>query len=440
MSLPTVVIIGRPNVGKSTLFNRMTRKRQAIVNPTPGVTRDLLNGVVRMKSLSFNLVDTGGVDSSDSSVIQELIEKFALESAAEATVVIFLVDAKSGLVAEDISIAEKLRKMEKKVFLVVNKCDNKKLDQNAADFFRLGFEEKFNLSAEHGNGVKEFMNRLSGYLPEAELEAEKELPEIAVAIVGKPNVGKSSLVNKLLGKERMMVTDIAGTTRDSVDSIIEMDNTKFRLIDTAGMRRQSRIKEDPERLSVMMAKKAIERAQVAIHVLDPTEELAKQDLTIGRYVQDRGTGIIFVINKWDLVQATPELADEIIAYLRKKMDYLDYAPVILTSAESGRNIHKLMNLVRKVYDNCMKRIPTSSVNSFMEQSLRHYPPPAARGKGFKLFYSTQVAVNPPTFVVFSNNPPAIKESYKRYLKNRMRETFDFEGTPIRLKIRLREKK
>ncbi len=434
------MIIGRPNVGKSTLFNRLTKTKQAIVNPEPGVTRDLLDGEVSWKSKLFKIVDTGGVDSSERGVIQEMIEKFALESAAESDAVIFLADAKAGLVAEDIDLADKLRKQDKKVFLVVNKCDNKKLEQNASDFYRLGFEETFKLSAEHGNGVHEFIDRLADFLPQAEQERSENLPEVAVAIVGKPNVGKSSLVNRLIGKQRMMVTDIPGTTRDSVDSVIKIDGTSFRIIDTAGMRKQSRVKGDPEKLSVMMAKKAIERAHVAVLVLDPTDELAKQDQTVGRYVKERGTGIVFVVNKWDAVESDPVLADKMIAYLRQKMDYLDYAPVILTSALTGRNVHKLMALVAKVHANCFKRIPTSSVNSFMEKALKQYPPPAAKGKGFKLFYTTQVAVAPPTFVVFSNNPEAIKESYLRYLMNRMRETFDFEGTPVRIYIRLRKKK
>lgn len=436
--LPTVAIIGRPNVGKSTLFNRLVGARRSIVGDMPGITRDRIYGVAEWQERAFQLVDTGGIVPDDEAIIPANIFKQAKTAIEEASLLLFVVDVRAGVSPLDEEIAKTLRTLDKPVFIVANKAETDRVAQEAGEFHRFGYEDVFPVSAEHGAGIYELCDAILEILPEA-APPPKVQTEISVAIIGRPNVGKSSLVNKLLGEERVIVSPIAGTTRDSIDSLVkprQESSLPIRIIDTAGIRRKGKTEGLEEKMSVVMARKHIERADVALLLIDAVEGVTHLDANIAGYAHDAGTSIIIVVNKWDLVEKDTYTAKTFEEKVRDQMKFLDYAPIIFLSAKSGQRVNKLHELIAKANEARSLRIGTGQLNQFYRDFLDQ--PKASTGKTrLKVFYLTQAGVRPPTFVVFTNarNGAKLHFSYDRYLINRLRETFEFYATPIRIQQR-----
>lgn len=431
---PIVAIVGRPNVGKSSLFNRLTRTRNAIVDDYPGVSRDRNFGDVRWDETEFTLVDTGGFLDRDEDGFSRQI-RFQIDQAVEAADAIVLVlDGKSGISPFDRDLIEMLRGVEKPVFTAVNKIDGPERENLLDDFYALGIEEPFPVSAAHGYGVNDFLDALVPTLPRFDLpdRASAEKQEIRIAVVGRPNVGKSSLVNKMLGQERMVVSEVAGTTRDSVDTLFEFEGQPFRIIDTAGIRRKSRVGKKLEKFSVIKALKSLEECDVALLLLDAEEGITDQDIRIAGYANDRGCGFAFLFNKWDLVEADRQMAKRLREQLKMDAGFLNFAPVLTLSALSGKRISKIFPTVKGIYEQYSLRVGTGQVNKILENATRRNEPSLHRGRRIKFFYATQVATGPPTFVAFVNYPQAVHFSYKRYLINRFREDLKLDKTPIRL--------
>ncbi len=441
-ALSLVAIVGRPNVGKSTLFNRLTGERKAIVGDEPGITRDRIYGEVDWNGTSFSIVDTGGLVPDDDAVIPTNILKQAEFAIEEAEVLLWTVDARKGITPLDQELALLLRASGKKVLVVANKVDAGQLDSEATEFHRFGFEDVFPVSAEQGNGVGDLLDAVIPYLNNrATTEDEKERRrELRLAIVGRPNVGKSSLLNKLLGEERAIVSPVAGTTRDATDTVLETPDQLFRIVDTAGIRRKGKTGLMAEKLSVVMARKSLERADVAIVVLDAEEGPAALDANIAGYAYDAGCSIIIACNKWDAVKDKQTgTAAEFERRVRDKMKFLDFAPVVMLSAETGQRIDRILPLAIRANEARNRRIPTSQLNSFFEKTMAQprggvTPAPVQGGVSrLHVQYITQVGVRPPTFVVFTAGGKAgLHFSYERYLQNRLREEFDFFATPLRL--------
>lgn len=441
-ALSLVAIVGRPNVGKSTLFNRLTGERKAIVGDEPGITRDRIYGEVDWNGTSFSIVDTGGLVPDDDAVIPTNILKQAEFAIEEAEVLLWTVDARKGITPLDQELALLLRASGKKVLVVANKVDAGQLDSEATEFHRFGFEDVFPVSAEQGNGVGDLLDAVIPYLNNrATTEDEKERRrELRLAIVGRPNVGKSSLLNKLLGEERAIVSPVAGTTRDATDTVLETPDQLFRIVDTAGIRRKGKTGLMAEKLSVVMARKSLERADVAIVVLDAEEGPAALDANIAGYAYDAGCSIIIACNKWDAVKDKQTgTAAEFERRVRDKMKFLDFAPVVMLSAETGQRIDRVLPLAIRANEARNRRIPTSQLNSFFEKTMAQprggvTPAPVQGGVSrLHVQYITQVGVRPPTFVVFTAGGKAgLHFSYERYLQNRLREEFDFFATPLRL--------
>lgn len=452
-ALPLVAIVGRPNVGKSTVFNRLTGKRTAIVGDEPGITRDRIYGEVEWAGKNFSIVDTGGIVPDDDAVIPANIFKQAGVAIAEAQAIIWIVDARSGVTPLDEELASLLRQTGKPVLVAANKVDAPKLQTEANVFYRFGFTEVFPLSAEQGMGIGELLDAVAEHLAldhldtdvieSATEETTAALPvprELQLAIVGRPNVGKSSLLNELIGRERMIVSPLAGTTRDAIDTVLETPEQQFRIIDTAGIRRKGKTYEMAEKLSVVMARKSLERADVAVVLIDAVEGPTALDANIAGYALDAGCSIILAVNKWDAIaDKETNTALEFERRLRDKMKFLDWAPVIMISALSGQRVDRILPLAIRANDARNRRVSTSQLNAFFDQAIAQprggATPAPVRGGVSRLHvqYLTQIAVRPPTFVVFTaGGKPGLHFSYERHLQNRLREEFDFFATPLRI--------
>src|SRR5215212_7750838 len=436
-----VAIVGRPNVGKSTLFNRLVGERRAIVGDEPGITRDRIYGQVEWAGRRFSLIDTGGIVPDDDAVIPANIFKQAGMAIDEAQVLIWVVDARTGITQLDEELASLLRDTGKHVLVAANKTDSAKLESESTEFYRFGFENVFPVSAEQGIGVGELLDGVIELLGDTNQDDEApESRELRLAIVGRPNVGKSSLLNRLLGEDRVIVSSVAGTTRDAIDTVLQTPERNFRIIDTAGIRRKGKTEEMAEKLSVIMARKSLERADVAIVLVDAVEGVTALDANIAGYALDAGCSIIIAVNKWDVVKdKETNTALEFERGLRDKMKFLEWAPVITMSALTGQRLERILPLVLKADEARNRRIPTSQLNDFFERAIAQprggtAPSPAKGGfSRLKVQYLTQVGLRPPTFVVFtSGGKPGLHFSYERYLMNRLREEFDFFATPLRI--------
>ena len=439
-----VAIVGRPNVGKSTLFNRLIGERRSIVGDEPGITRDRIYGQVEWAGSKFSLIDTGGMVPDDDAVIPANIFKQAGMAIGEAQLLIWVVDTRTGITQLDEELAGLLRATGKPVLIAANKTDASSLESESTEFYRFGFEDVFPVSAEQGIGVGELLDGVIDLLKSgertAETQDEQERRELRLAIVGRPNVGKSSLLNRILGEDRVIVSPVAGTTRDAIDTVLETPERKFRLVDTAGIRRKGKTDEMAEKLSVIMARKSLERADVAIVLVDAVEGVTALDATIAGYAVDAGCSIIIAVNKWDIVKdKETNTASEFERDLREKMKFLEWAPVITISALTGQRVEKILPLVLRADEARNRRVPTSQLNDFFERAIAQprggtAPSPAKGGMSrLKVQYLTQVAVRPPTFVVFtSGGKPGLHFSYERYLLNRLREEFDFFASPLRI--------
>jgi len=429
-----VAIVGRQNVGKSTLLNRVAGKRIAIIEDLPGTTRDRILANVSWQGTEFTIVDTGGLEVKPQSTIAQGVKEQVEVAIAEADVIIFLVDVRDGVTAPDLEVADMLRRVSKPVVLVANKADNDRLEAQAVEFYELGVGEPLAISAYHGRVTDELLDRIIALLPElppvaAEPEAMK------VAIVGRPNVGKSMLLNALLGEERAIVDDTPGTTRDAIDTLFDFQGQSVLLIDTAGIRRRGRLGVGVERYSVIRALRAIDRADIALLVIDASEPFTAQDIHIAGYIQQAVKGIVLVVNKWDLV--TDKNKTEWNRYIRNQLKFMPYVPVLYTSAKFGQGVDKIMPQVCQVNQERLKRLPTTVVNSVVQQTIMAHNLPRIGSKRLKIFYATQAEVNPPTFVFFVNDAKLIHFSYQRYLEKKLRQSFGFMGTPLRLVFKTR---
>jgi GTP-binding protein len=438
--LPTVVILGRPNVGKSTLFNKLTGTRRSIVGDEPGITRDRIYGRAEWRGREFRLVDTGGIIPDEKELIPANILRQARAALDESSLILLVVDARACITPLDEELAELARATHKPVFVAANKVDSARLEADALEFEQWGFAAVFPISAEHGNGVGELLDAALDILPAPETREHKRR-EISLSIVGRPNVGKSSLVNRLTGEERVIVSPIPGTTRDAVDTEIEHNGTSFRLIDTAGIRRKGKTELVAEKISVVMARRQLERADVAILMIDAVEGPTALDATIGGYAHEAGASLIIAVNKWDAVEKDTYTTKQYETRIREMMKFADYAPIVFISAKTGQRITRLLELAARAYEERNKRIQTSELNRFFERNLEQPRATTPSRHPIRVLYITQAATSPPTFVLFtsSRSPRAkLHFSYERYLENRLREEFGFFATPIR--IRQRRKK
>ncbi|MBP9921421.1 ribosome biogenesis GTPase Der [Proteiniclasticum ruminis] len=436
MAKPIVAIVGRPNVGKSTLFNKLAGHRIAIVDDTPGVTRDRIYADADWLHHEFKLIDTGGIEPKSDDIILAQMKRQAQIAIDTADVIIFVVDGKQGLTDSDNEVATMLRISQKPIVLAVNKVDNLKDEANAYEFYNLGIGNPFAISAGQGLGLGDLLDEVVSHFKDYEKEEDDEF--IRVAFVGRPNVGKSSLINKLLGEERSIVTDIAGTTRDAVDSYLETKEGKFVLVDTAGLRRKSKVKEEIERYSVVRTLTAIERADVVVLMIDAEEGIADQDEKIIGYAHDMKKAIMVIVNKWDLIEKDDKTMDKYMNDYKMSLKFMQYAPFLFISALTGQRTHKVLQMIRMCYDNYNKKIATGVLNDVIGKALLQKEPPMIGTKRLKVFYGTQTGVKPPTFVFFINDESALHFSYSRYIENQLRDAFDFTGTG--LKIEYREKK
>ena len=440
MSKPVVAIVGRPNVGKSTLFNVLAGEMISIVKDTPGVTRDRIYADVSWLDKEFTMIDTGGIEPDSKDVILSQMRDQAQIAIDTADVIIFITDIRQGLVDADSKVADMLRRSGKPVVLAVNKVDNfNKFMPDVYEFYNLGIGDPIPVSAASRLGIGDLLDVVTGYFPEGAGEAEEdERPRIA--IVGKPNVGKSSIVNKLLGENRVIVSDIAGTTRDAIDTEIVHNGKEYIFIDTAGLRRKNKIKEELERYSIIRTVTAVERADVVLMVIDAVEGVTEQDAKIAGIAHERGKGIIIVVNKWDAIEKNDKTTREYEAKIRQVLSYLPYAEIMFVSAKTGQRLYKLYDVIDMVIENQTLRIATGVLNEIMTEAVAMQQPPSDKGKRLKLYYITQVAVKPPTFVIFVNDKELMHFSYTRYLENKIREAFGFRGTSLRFFIRERKEK
>ncbi len=435
MKKTSVVIVGRPNVGKSTLFNRICGKFKALVGDEPGMTRDRIISDAEWNGRFFEIIDTGGITLDDSELIPRRIYEQAKGAMDKASVILFLVDARTGVTPLDRELARLLIEQGRPVFVVANKCDSPKQWNEAQEFYELGFEHLFPISAEHSINVGDLLDEIVKTFPGTTTVQASPSPEISVAIVGKPNVGKSTLLNLLLGEERSIVSPLPGTTRDAVDSLLTRNGKTFRFIDTAGIRKKSRTHLLAEKLSVIMARKNLERCDVALVVLDAQEGMNSMDVTIAGYAKEAGVSVILVVNKWDAVEKSTSTMGEFETDIRTRTKYLEYAPILFVSAKTGQRVSKLFPLIEEVAQARRKRVPTAELNSFLQKAaLQKATVPFNRQ--VKIHYMTQVGVAPPRFVVFSNRKGRLHFSLERYLINRIREHFGFFGTPIIMKQKL----
>jgi len=435
MAKPIVAIIGKPNVGKSTFFNYIVGKRISIVEDTPGVTRDRVYGEANWRGREFTLIDTGGIEPESNDEILVQMRAQANIAIDIADVIIFMTDIKQGVTAADEDIAIMLKKARKPVVLVCNKSDSfGKVEDEIYEFYNLGLGDPYAISATNAKGLGDVLDAVYENFPE-EKEEEDLGTEIKVAVIGKPNVGKSSLINKILGENRVIVSNIAGTTRDAVDSYFENEYGKYIFIDTAGIRRKSKVNENIERYSVMRSKLAIERADVCLILIDATEGVTDQDAKIAGEAHEAGKGVIIVVNKWDAVEKETGTLENYKKEIYNKLKYLSYAPIIFVSAKTGQRVHKLFELINYVAEQNSMRISTSVLNQVINEAIAIVQPPTDKGKRLKIFYGTQASTRPPTFVIFVNDKELFHFSYERYLVNQIRKEFGLEGTPVRIIVR-----
>ena len=430
-----VALVGRPNVGKSTLFNRLTEERRAIVHDEPGVTRDRLFGDVIWNGRTFDLVDTGGLVPRSAERFEAAIREQVMLTLEEADVILFVVDTETGITDLDQEVAQRLRRAEQPVILVANKADNQARALEAAEFYSLGFEHVFPLSAINGSGTGDFLDLVVESLPpESEATPEDDAPRIA--FIGRPNVGKSSLANHLLGRERSIVTEVAGTTRDSIDARMEWDGRDIVLVDTAGLRKKARVSENVEFYSTLRTERAIQTCDVAVLLIDAERGLEAQDARVLREAEQLKKGLVLVVNKWDLVSdKETNTARDIERAMRDRLGLMDYVPVLFASAMTGQRAEKVLDLALQVYDEREKRVPTARLNEVVEKAVERQHPPSFRGAFINIKYASQVREAPPVFAFFCNHPEGVKESYRRYLENKIREAFGFEGVPLTLSFK-----
>ena len=429
-----VAIVGRPNVGKSTLFNRLTKSKTAIVEEVSGVTRDRIYGTSEWNGIDFSVIDTGGYVRGSDDIFEEEIRKQVEIAIEEASVILFVVDVTTGVTDLDESVANLLRRTDKPVYMVANKVDNADRQLDSAEFYSLGLGEIFNVSAANGSGTGELLDTLvTEFTVEGSPEDESELPKIAV--VGKPNVGKSSFINAITGEERNIVTPISGTTRDSIDTRFQLFGFDFKLIDTAGIRKRSKVHEDLEFYSVIRSIRSIEYSDVCIFMIDATEGIQKQDLNIFYVIEKNRKGVVVVVNKWDLIEKETQTTKEFEDKIREQLAPFNDVPIIFTSTITKQRLHKVLEKAMEVYENRTQKISTSKLNDFVADVVKRNPPPSVKGKYIKIKYATMLPTHAPSFAFFCNLPQYIKDPYKRYVENRLRETFNFEGVPIRIFFR-----
>ncbi|RJP83310.1 MAG: ribosome biogenesis GTPase Der [Desulfobacteraceae bacterium] len=433
---PIVAIVGRPNVGKSTLFNRITRKKDALVDNYPGVTRDRHYGDATWNDVAFSIVDTGGFARDEEDVFAEKIRSQIGLAIDDADVVVLVLDGKGGISPFDSELIGLLRKVSIPVFYVVNKIDGEEKESELYDFYQLGLDDLYPVSAEHGYGIPDFLDKLVSVLPSSRQDDPVE-EEISIAVIGRPNAGKSSLINKILREDRLVVSNVPGTTRDSIDSLCEISGKQYRLIDTAGIRRKGRVSEKLEKFSIIKALRSLDRCDVALIVIDAAEGITEQDIHVAGYAHERGCGSIFLLNKWDLVEKENKTEKRYYEQLRMDAKFLYFAPAVTISALTGLRVSKIFQLVEAVYQQYATRIGTGMINRIIERAIEKNEPPMHKGKRLKFYYTSQVSTKPPTFVVFANYPDAVHFSYQRYLVNQIREHAGLDKTPIRLYFRLR---
>ena len=435
MSKPIVAIIGKPNVGKSTFFNYLVGSRISIVEDTPGVTRDRIYAETNWRGRNFTLIDTGGIEPDSEDIILSQMRIQADLAIEMADVILFLTDVRQGVTATDEEISLMLKRSKKPVILVCNKADNfEKGKEEAYEFYNLGLGDPFPISATNALGIGDLLDEIYSNFPKDE-ENEDDKDKIKVAIIGKPNVGKSSLINKILGENRAIVSDIAGTTRDAIDTEFENENGKYILIDTAGIRRKSKVSETIEKYSVMRSLLAVERADVCLMMIDSLEGVTDQDAKIAGEAHEAGKGVIIVVNKWDLYEKDTGTLEQYKKEIYAKLKYLSYAPIIFISAKTGQRVHKLFELINYVAEQNSMRIATSVLNQVINEAISIVQPPTDKGKRLKIFYGTQASTKPPTFVIFVNNKELFHFSYERYIVNQIRKEFGLEGTPVRVMVR-----
>lgn len=435
MTKPTVAIVGRPNVGKSTIFNRIVGERISIVEDVAGVTRDRIYSSADWLNYDFNLIDTGGIDIGDEPFLEQI--RLQAEIAIdEADVIIFLTNGREGVTDADEQVAKILYKTKKPVVLAVNKIDNPEMRDMIYDFYSLGFGDPYPISGSHGLGLGDLLDEVAKNFPATDADAIED-DVIRFSLIGRPNVGKSSLVNALLGEERVIVSDVAGTTTDAIDTSYIFEDQKYRIIDTAGMRKKGKVYENTEKYSVLRALRAIERSDVVLIVLNGEEGIREQDKRIAGYAEEAGKGVMIVVNKWDAVEKDDKTMNAFVADIRDNFQFLEYAPIAFVSAKTKQRVHGLFDKIRMISENHALRIQSSVLNEVIEDAVARNPAPTDKGRRLRIYYTTQVSVQPPTFVVFVNEPELMHFSYERFLQNRLRESFGFEGTPIRLITRAR---
>lgn len=438
MSKPIVAIVGRPNVGKSTLFNRLAGERLSIVDDKPGVTRDRLYADAEWLNYQFTIVDTGGIEPETNDIILKQMKQQAQIAIDTADVIMFVVDVKQGLVDADMQVANILRKAQKPVVLVVNKVDNMtKQNFDVYEFYNLGLGEPIPISAGQILGLGDMLDEVVKYFPDKILQVEED-DSIKVAIIGKPNAGKSSLINRIIGEERLIVSDIAGTTRDAVDSPVIINNQKYIFIDTAGMRRKSKVEDGIERYSIIRAVSAIERCDVAVLIIDASEGITDQDTKIAGIAHERGKASIIAVNKWDKIEKDDKTMNKFVKQIENELKYMPYAPMLFISALTGQRVNRLFEMIKMVSENHALRISTGLLNDIIIEATAMNQPPSDKGKALKIYYITQVSVKPPTFVLFVNDKALMHFSYQRYLENQLRDAFGFKGTPIHFIVRERK--
>ncbi|HHT64572.1 MAG: ribosome biogenesis GTPase Der [Caldicoprobacterales bacterium] len=438
MPKPIVAVVGRPNVGKSTLFNQLAGKRIAIVEDTPGVTRDRLYADTEWLNYKFTMIDTGGIEPGSRDELLQQIRYQAEIAIDTADVILFLTDGKEGITSTDRDVADMLRKSEKPVVLAVNKIDRPEDEDSLYEFYNLALGDPISISASHKRGIGDLLDEIVRHFKPEDMEEEDE-DVIKIAVVGKPNAGKSSLVNKLLGEERVIVSEIPGTTRDAIDTPLEINGQKYIIIDTAGIRRKSRIDNTLERYSVVRALSAIRRCDIALIVIDSTQEVTEQDTKIAGLVHEEGKGSILVMNKWDVIEKNTSTMSKYRKRLMEDLSYMTYAPSVFVSAKTGQRVDRIMELVSFVYSQYTFRISTGVLNDCLADAIAVNEPPSDKGRRLKILYGTQVSVKPPTFVLFVNDPELMHYSYKRYLENYFRKTFGLEGTPLHIIVREKTK-